>query len=311
MSRPAGGQAATIQDVYRAPTAPPPRETHGIGLYAGFWRRAAAYLIDSLIMLVPTIAVGIVVKGGWLGFLLQISCWIVYKVLTEAGPWQATIGKRAMGIKVTTLEGNRISVGQAIGRYLGSLLSGLILCIGYIMAGMTRRRQALHDMMASTLVVNTTATEDEVAGGEDTSTMRMTAGVWVAVVLILIVPFFGGILAAIAIPAYQDYTVRAKMAEVISEAASHKAEAAQEFARAKTGGPKDAHPVSATSRYLKQVTIDPGHGMIRAEINTVAMSSFQLKPGAEVILTMAGDGSQWTCAGNGIPQKFLPALCRQ
>jgi uncharacterized RDD family membrane protein YckC len=66
----------------------------------------------------------------------------------------ATIGKMALGIKVTDLNGERITFGRATGRYFGKILSGLTLCIGYIIAGFSQQKQALHDILAKTLVVN-------------------------------------------------------------------------------------------------------------------------------------------------------------
>ena len=65
----------------------------------------------------------------------------------------ATIGKMAMGIKVTDMEGNQINFLRATGRYFGKIVSGMILLIGYIMAGFTEKKQALHDIMANCLVV--------------------------------------------------------------------------------------------------------------------------------------------------------------
>lgn len=78
--------------------------------------------------------------------------WLYY-ALMESSSKQATLGKMAIGIKVTDLSGNRISFGRATGRYFGKILSGLILNIGYIMAAFTERKQALHDMMANCLVI--------------------------------------------------------------------------------------------------------------------------------------------------------------
>ena len=71
----------------------------------------------------------------------------------ESSPKQATLGKMALSIVVTDLEGKRISFGKATGRYWGKIISGLILCIGYFMAGFTEKKQAFHDMMAGCLVV--------------------------------------------------------------------------------------------------------------------------------------------------------------
>jgi uncharacterized RDD family membrane protein YckC len=73
--------------------------------------------------------------------------------LQESSSAQATIGKRIMGLRVMDLEGQRIGFAQASGRFFGKIISGLILDIGFIMAGFTERKQALHDMIAGTLVV--------------------------------------------------------------------------------------------------------------------------------------------------------------
>ncbi|MCI0556277.1 MAG: RDD family protein, partial [Anaerolineae bacterium] len=62
--------------------------------------------------------------------------------------------KMALGIVVTDMNGNRISFGRATGRYFGKILSGLIIYIGYIMVAFTEKKQGLHDMMASCLVLN-------------------------------------------------------------------------------------------------------------------------------------------------------------
>ena len=72
----------------------------------------------------------------------------------ESSQKQATLGKIIVGIKVTDLEGNRISFAKASGRHFGKYISAFILCIGYIMAGFTEKKQALHDILASCLVIN-------------------------------------------------------------------------------------------------------------------------------------------------------------
>ena len=81
-----------------------------------------------------------------------ISNWL-YFTLFESSSLQATPGKMALGIIVTDLSGNRISFARANGRYWGKTLTGLTLGIGWIMAGFTRKKQALHDILAGTLVV--------------------------------------------------------------------------------------------------------------------------------------------------------------
>jgi len=85
--------------------------------------------------------------------LLIILQWLYY-ALMESSIRQATLGKLALGIKVVDYSGNRISFGKATGRYFGKIISGLIFYIGFIMAGFTDRKQALHDMLAGCLVIN-------------------------------------------------------------------------------------------------------------------------------------------------------------
>jgi uncharacterized RDD family membrane protein YckC len=78
---------------------------------------------------------------------------VIYFAMFESSAMQGTPGKRAMGLIVTDLQGNRISFLRALGRYFAKILSGLILLIGYIMVAFTERKQGLHDMIAGTLVL--------------------------------------------------------------------------------------------------------------------------------------------------------------
>lgn len=141
--------------------------------YAGFWRRFAAYIIDSLIIGIPTNIIQYAILGvsptssstqvtnllntnlsEYLGvYFITIVITLLYFALMESSKYQATLGKMVLGIKVTDLNGDKISLGRAIGRYLGKIISGFIFCIGFMMAGFTEKKQALHDMIASTLVV--------------------------------------------------------------------------------------------------------------------------------------------------------------
>lgn len=86
-------------------------------------------------------------------FLNMIAEWLYY-ALMESSNKQATLGKMIVGIKVTDLSGNKITFGRATGRHFGKILSSLILSIGYLMAAFTEKKQALHDLIANCLVVN-------------------------------------------------------------------------------------------------------------------------------------------------------------
>jgi uncharacterized RDD family membrane protein YckC len=151
--------------------------------YAGFWLRFLAYLIDGLILspvFLVFFFIGLGMTGG-LAHLMALSRqrgevdpavafslvslfftfvaiilllrWLYYAYL-ESGEKQATWGKQVLGLYVTDLHGQRISFAHASGRFFAKIISGLIpLEIGFIMAGFTEKRQALHDMIASTLVL--------------------------------------------------------------------------------------------------------------------------------------------------------------
>ena len=89
----------------------------------------------------------------------------LYFALMESSSWQATLGKKALGLRVTGMDGQRIGFGRATGRYFGKILSAMTFILGYIMAGFmmagpprhdrphARKKQALHDMIAGPLVV--------------------------------------------------------------------------------------------------------------------------------------------------------------
>lgn len=132
--------------------------------FGGFWRRVLATLIDALILCIPTAIVEMALHEwmyGPLGELQRIALipqaiavfgiWAVYEIPFWASPWQATPGKKLCGMVVTTMSGDRLSVSRAVGRYLCKCVSGAII-VGYFFTPFTRWRQALHDLMAATLV---------------------------------------------------------------------------------------------------------------------------------------------------------------
>ncbi|OQY21831.1 MAG: hypothetical protein B6I34_06795 [Anaerolineaceae bacterium 4572_32.1] len=143
--------------------------------YANFWRRAVAMLIDTAIFGIPYLVM-IAIFGALAGLLageaeeetissvltigncliqiLGLTAFWLYYALMESSPWQATLGKRALSIVVTDLDGNRISFGRATARYWAKLLSGLLMGIGYLMALFTEKKQAMHDSLAGCLVIS-------------------------------------------------------------------------------------------------------------------------------------------------------------
>lgn len=151
-------------------------------VYAGFWLRFFALLIDNVVLglgliliLIPLIFLtglherlgqfhpdeelsdaGIFVLMGFV-FLLATASLVVtwlYHALMESSEWQATLGKKALGLVVTDMAGQRVSVARSTGRHFGKIITNMVpLFIGYIMAGFTEKKQALHDMLAGCLVL--------------------------------------------------------------------------------------------------------------------------------------------------------------
>ncbi|WP_018949585.1 RDD family protein [Thioalkalivibrio sp. ALMg11] len=136
--------------------------------YGGFWVRVGAYLLDAVIIGVPQIVAQALIspetlaargpddpvppgEAAW--FLVNVVVAWLYWAGMHSSQYQATLGKMVFGLRVVDFQGERISFLRATGRHFATILSGLILMIGYIMVAFTKRRQALHDLIAQTLVV--------------------------------------------------------------------------------------------------------------------------------------------------------------
>ena len=131
--------------------------------YGGFWIRLVAYIIDAiLISLVFTVVGAVIGVSIWnpnvehydptLNIASLVVGWL-YFALMESSERGATVGKMAMGLRVVTSDGQRLSFLNATGRYFAKIISAIILCIGFIMIGFTDRKRGLHDMIAGTLVI--------------------------------------------------------------------------------------------------------------------------------------------------------------
>ncbi|HEY6946347.1 MAG TPA: RDD family protein [Candidatus Acidoferrum sp.] len=169
--------AASARPAYSQTVAAAPRVEYG-----GFWLRFLAYLIDSAVMTLGVVLIFIPLffltgLGALLsqihpeeelndaGVLLIIGVFFLfatvalavtwlYHALMESSEWQATVGKKALGLVVTDLAGRRVSFGRATGRHFAKIVTNLIPAfIGYIMAGFTAQKQALHDMIAGCLIL--------------------------------------------------------------------------------------------------------------------------------------------------------------
>ncbi len=157
---------------YQAPY-PTTYQTTTTGVrYAGFWIRVVAAIIDNVIIRVVVAPIGLIFGGfGFAGSLTGLphrglallgggltavvaffGAWL-YEAFMESSSYQATLGKMIFGMKVTDLNGNRISFERATGRHFAKILSVLTLGIGYLMVGFSDRKQGLHDLIAGTFVL--------------------------------------------------------------------------------------------------------------------------------------------------------------
>ena len=173
-----------------APGALPQTTAATLEDYAGFWKRVAAYILDAIILYIPSLLIQKIMGGDAAEaamkqaqlsapddphlmltafsqyydtmlpavLIITVMTWL-YFAFCESSAWQATIGKLALGIRVTDMQGARISLPRAFGRYPAKYLSAFILCIGFLMVTWTQRKQGLHDMVVSTLVLNGRASE--------------------------------------------------------------------------------------------------------------------------------------------------------
>ena len=173
------GSTGVVAD---SPYAPPSSALTGANtavlggevVYAGFWKRVAANIIDSVVIGLVGGIIGAIIGGvlgavmgmgggmGGGGFiaiqlitnLVSIAITAGYYAWFHSSINRATLGKMAIGIKVVRTDGEAISFLRGIGRYFAFLLSSLILMIGLLMAAFTERKQGLHDMLCDTLVVD-------------------------------------------------------------------------------------------------------------------------------------------------------------
>ncbi|WNZ44134.1 RDD family protein [Leptolyngbya boryana CZ1] len=148
------------------------RPTFPVVRYASFWERVAAYLLDVIVVNIIGAIIGLI-AGFTLGILYVlvtgsdtgidslepifvllgiIWSWIYYAFCESSGK-QATFGKSIMKLRVTDLNGQKISFSRATGRHFSKFISGLILGIGFLMPAFDEKGQALHDKIAGCLIV--------------------------------------------------------------------------------------------------------------------------------------------------------------
>jgi uncharacterized RDD family membrane protein YckC/Tfp pilus assembly protein PilE len=296
-------------------------------VYAGFVRRFAALLLDNLILAVPLWLIAILLSiplglsssnsgdrvsamAQGVYYLLWLIASPLYFAGQESSAHQATLGKRALGIKVTDDNGQRLSFSHALGRWFATALSYLTFYIGFLMAAFTERKRALHDMVASTLVVDRWAYTEFPERQQ-----RSPSGCLIAFIIgfLLVIPVTA-ILAAIAISQYQDYVIRSQVSEGSALADGVKT-AVAEFVNNTGRFPNSnasaglAAPGSISGQYVSAVNIASAPGQVQATMSGFkANTAIYDKVLIFSAITQAGS-IEWHCKSTSLKQKWCASSC--
>lgn len=312
------------------------------GLHAGFWLRVVAWIIDALILgpvtalAVALVAATVLPVDGWgSGYAWGVLLWAwpvsfalawLYYAVCESSRWQATPGKLALGLRVTDEYGRRVSFARASGRWLGMLVSGALFDVGYLLAGWTARKQALHDLMAGCCVVRRDglqmwrgADRDPVAphdAGVAAPPPRGMPG-WAVALLVVGVGVFGVLplaaaLSAVAIPAYRNYRVRTEVATAMDSTTRARALIGEYIVQrgalpADNGALGLPAPGAISSTYVRSVRVANGKLVVTFGNRANAWVS-----GGHLVISPVGNAQRlrWHCASPDIAPRYLPRTCR-
>jgi uncharacterized RDD family membrane protein YckC/Tfp pilus assembly major pilin PilA len=203
---------------------PTPKHHYYTPIIASFGRRIAATLIDALVMFIP-VTILIALPRAFLpdsvalavGEALALLACLAYFTVLQGRARGATIGKNALDIRVVRNDGSKLGDGLAMGRYvLLTLFSFLLLpCLAPLF---NRHRKGLHDLICGTVVIEGKSAENPEIDLTESSVGDWGSLTWVMVSLMFMIPFATGVIAAVSIPAYQDYVIRSRVAMAIEQA---------------------------------------------------------------------------------------------
>jgi uncharacterized RDD family membrane protein YckC/type II secretory pathway pseudopilin PulG len=273
--------------------------------WAGFWRRFAANWVDSILLYVPVMivfaaAIGVAVATESEGGAGVVSAYVaafitavVYHGLFIGSKLIASPGRMAVGIAVVdSRTAEPIGIGRGVLRSLVSLLSYLLILPNLVML-FTRRKQSVADLLAGTVVVKY---------------KPGSAGIVVAVIAVIVAIAVIGILAAIAIPQYQDYVVRARLAEVKQDLNAY-SELVEEHVRATTSMPESLQALQYTPRQKTVKYSISKNGSLVAELSEGGRVTGRLALRSEY--SRETNRFSWTCVSDGMRASIRPKDCPQ
>ncbi len=261
-----------------APVAPDAAATD---YSAGFWLRAGAYMIDAVLVAIPSVALNWILPET-ASIVARILLSAAYFTLLPAHNQGQTLGKMAAGVAIVRDDGSPLTLGRAFSRWLGYLLSGLTLCLGFACAAFTNRKRALHDYLAGTRVVRV----QEIGSGRKFAVIL--AGLLFPLLVLL------GIAAALAMPrlsnlkgAADESAVRARLAELRSATAIY-------YGDAKGRYPADLNALAP--KYLSAIAPAdvPAHpNAAGVEMYGAEICSGSQEPGRELVAAKLRDTGKW------------------
>lgn len=279
-------------------------------VYGGFWVRFGAYFVDSLIIMLVWAAAALfvyLVRGEFsesadiLLNLIMGMTGVFYSGYFVSSERMATPGKRLFGLYVTDTQNRRLSFPHAIGRYLASFVSALLLCIGYVMIAFYPRKQGLHDIMANTLVHRRPGSS---AGGM----IFVSAFVFVLV-------FVGGIVYAVGQSAIVDWGARMGMEDLYKTLSANKVPV-QDYAKKHQAWPTSwaqvesadgKNPMTSietlTAHFVKDVRLEEYGAMVA--VIEIGDKSGKLRLAPHRIENRIG----WTCVVSAEIIKYAPEAC--
>lgn len=304
------------RDMTPAPaSAVRPKQTTAF-IYAGFWFRLLAAFVDVLvlsagvILLLTLIAVFIAITGRdsllhnplatslftWLIILMSMT----YFVLMESGTQGNTLGKRWINIKVLDVEGNKLTPIRALARLIARLLSYLIFFIGFLIQPFTPRKQALHDLLASTIVIQT-----------DESKKISIKATLLVLLFALMLPLLA-LFATAGMPYYRQHILDVQLERGIKTGKEATLAIAQ-FYRLNGRVPaeiSDTGRTLSTSPHAYKININQQDGEITLTFSDTTRNAIRNKHLVFSPTLEADHAISWKCHSNDIEARLLPEACQ-
>lgn len=169
-------------------------------MYASVWKRFWAFMIDLAVFVLLFIILAQLLDEFTVSLVLLVIIWLYYALL-ESSPWQASLGKRVMGLKVVDKRGRRLSFGKATKRLLSRVVTNLTFYFGFFTAAFDKHKETLHDKMSKSLVIAKDAEFNPEDYPEEPEHHDLTLVTVVSVLLALV--FVAGLLWLVVLPQYQ------------------------------------------------------------------------------------------------------------